>query len=70
MVNERKIALVAKKYSFKEAEHADDKFWSETSAEYRLKTLIELREIVFGDFEECSIKKVVYKRNIHEEVET
>lgn len=50
MAKERKIALVAKKYSFKKAEDADDKYWAETSAEYRLKMLIEFREMVFGIF--------------------
>ncbi len=69
MEKERKIAIVAKKYSFKEAEDADDKYWSETSAEYRLKTLMELREMVFGNIKKNSIKKVVYKRSVHEEVE-
>ncbi|MDQ6763416.1 MAG: hypothetical protein M3015_12420 [Bacteroidota bacterium] len=69
MSKKRKIALVVNKYSFKEAEDADDRYWSETSAEYRLKTLMELREMVFGNLEECSIEKVVYKRNIHQEVQ-
>ena len=70
MAKERKIALVAKKFSFKEAEDADDNYWAETSAEYRLKTLMELREMVFGNIKRNSIKKVAYKRSIHEEVET
>jgi len=34
MNKERKIAAVVKKYSFKEAEDADDKYWAETTAEY------------------------------------
>lgn len=68
MFKERKIALVVKKFNFNEAEEADDKFWSEKSAEYRLKALMDLREMVYGSIIYQSIKKVVYKRSIHEEV--
>jgi hypothetical protein len=68
MAKERKIALVAKKLSFKEAEEADDKYWAEKSAEYRLRALMDLREMVFGNIKEQSIKKVVYKRSLHEEI--
>jgi len=70
MDEERKIALVAKKFSFKEAEEADDKYWSEKSGEYRLRALMDLREMVFGNIKDQSIKKVVYKRSWYEEVET
>ena len=70
MAKERKIALVAKKLSFKEAEEADDTYWSEKSAEYRLRALMDLREMVFGNIKDQSIKKIVYKRSLHEEVET
>jgi hypothetical protein len=70
MEKERKILLVAKKYNFKEAEEADNKFWSEQSAEYRLRTLMDLRETVFGNIKNQSIEKIVYKRSLHEEVET
>lgn len=69
MAKERKIALIAKKYSLKEAEEADNKYWSEKSAEYRLKALMDLREMLFGNTNDHSIKKVVFKRNIHEEIE-
>jgi len=69
MEKKRKIALVAHKYSFKEAEEADDKYWSQKSPEYRLKTLMDLREMVYGNIENYSIEKVVYKRSIHEEAE-
>lgn len=65
MYAKRKIALVTQKYSFKEAEEADDKFWSGKSAEYRLRALMDLREIVFGNIKDQSIKKVIYKRSIH-----
>ena len=68
MTKERKIALVAKKFSFKKAEEADDLDWTKTSAEYRLRALIDLRKMVFGKMKDSSIKKVVYKRSIHEEV--
>ncbi|MEO6221397.1 MAG: hypothetical protein ABIO81_13275 [Ginsengibacter sp.] len=70
MGKQRKIELVAKKYGFKEAEEADDKYWSEKSAEYCLRTLMDLREMVFGNMKDQSIKKIVYKRCLHEEVET
>jgi len=70
MAKERKIALVAKKFSFKEAEEADDLYWSEKSELYRLRALMELREMVFGQTKPESIKKVVYKRSLHEEVES
>ena len=70
MAKERKIKLVAKKLSFKEAEKVDDLYWSEKSAEYRLRALMDLREMVFGNVKKQSIEKVVYKRSLHEEVET
>ena len=49
MAKIRKIALVAKKFSFKEAEEADDQYWSEKSAEYRLLALMDLRELIYGN---------------------
>ena len=69
MNKQRKIALVVKKYSFKEAEDADDEYWSETTAEYRLRALMDLREMTCGHIKDRSIRKVVFKRSIHEEVE-
>jgi hypothetical protein len=69
MNKERKIAAVVKKYSFKEAEDADDKYWAETTAEYRLTALMDLREMMCGQIKDRSIKKVVFKKSIHEEVE-
>lgn len=70
MAKERKIALMVKKLSFKEAEEADDEYWAEKSAEYCLRALMDLREMAFGNYKDQSIKKVVYKRRLHEEVET
>jgi hypothetical protein len=70
MSNARNIALVAKKFSFKEAEEADDLYWSERSAEYRLLALMDLRAMIYGNEKSKSIKKVVHKRSIHEKVET
>jgi hypothetical protein len=67
MPNERRIKLIAKKFSFKEAEEADNKYWAEKSAEYRLRALMDLRKMVFGTIKDQSIKKVVYKRSLHEE---
>jgi hypothetical protein len=42
--------------------------WAEKSAEYRLRALMDLREMAFGNSKDQSIKKVVYKRSLHEEV--
>ena len=70
MSKKRKIALVAKKLSSKEAEQADDMYWAEKSAEYRLRALMDLRKMTFGDHKDQSIKKVVYKRSLHEEIDT
>jgi hypothetical protein len=67
MAKGSKIALVAKKLSFKEAEEADDKYWAGKSAEYRLRALMDLRETAFGNVKDKSIKKVVYKRSLHGE---
>ncbi len=68
MEKKRKMVAVVKKLSFKEAEEADDVYWSEKSPEYRLETLMDLREITYGNFEDSKIKKVVNKRNRNEEV--
>jgi hypothetical protein len=67
MAKKRKIVSVVKKLSFKEAEEADDKYWSEKSPEYRLEALMDLREMTYGNIEDSSIKKVVQKRNRNEE---
>jgi hypothetical protein len=66
-MEKRKIELVAKTSSLADAEAADDLFWSKTTEAYRLQTLIDLREMVFGDKKPQTIKKVVLKRNIHDE---
>jgi hypothetical protein len=65
MPNERRIKLIAKKFSFKEAEDADNKYWAEKSAEYRLRALMDLREMTYGEIKDKSIKKVVYKYKIN-----
>lgn len=65
MPNGRRIKLIAKKFSFKEAEEADNKYWAEKSAEYRLRTLMDLREMTYGEIKDKSIKKVVYKYKIN-----
>lgn len=69
-MSRRKMAMVVSKFSFKEAEDADDKYWSEMTAEYRLRALMDLREMIYGNERYKSIKKVVYKRSIHEKAET
>ena len=60
---------VVKKFSFKEAEDADDKYWSEATEEERLKELVELRKMVFGDNTEIRIRKTVSQRSIYDEEE-
>lgn len=67
MEKERKIAAVIKKFSFKEAEEADDKYWSEATVEERLKELVELRKMVFGGDAEIEIRKTVSQRSIYDE---
>ena len=68
MNKKRKIALVAKQYSLKEAEEADDHYWSIASVDERLQELIELRKLVFGDLHlPTRIKKVVSRRSIYEQ---
>lgn len=69
MDKKRKIALVAKKLSLQEAEEADDLYWSTKSEEYRLMAMMDLREMAYGNIEDSSIKKVVFKRNKHEGTE-
>lgn len=68
-MKKRKIEYVVKKVSFAEAEKADDEYWSEKPAEYCLKALMDLREMVFGNIKDQSIEKVVYKRSLYEKVE-
>jgi hypothetical protein len=67
MEKERKIKAVVKKVSFAEAENADDEYWAKASAEERLQDLIRLRAMVYGNIIDTKIKKVVFKRSIHEE---
>lgn len=69
MAKERNIAMVATKINLKEAEANDDLYWSNTSEEYRLRALIDLRVMVYGNIGDQSIEKVVYKRSVHEKVE-
>jgi hypothetical protein len=40
---------VTKKLSFKDAEEADDKYWGEKSEKYRLRALMDLQEMAFGN---------------------
>ena len=65
----RKIAMVVKKVSFAEAEETDDIYWSKTTPEYRLKTLMDLREMNNLKAGKIVFQKIVFKKNIHEEVE-
>ena len=65
MQKERKIVAVVRKVTFAEAENADDEYWATTTAEERLKELIELRKMFFEDADR-RIKKVVSKKNRYE----
>lgn len=65
MKKERTIAPVVKKLSFKEAEEADNEYWAKASAEERLKELFRLRRMVYGRLLDQPVKKIVFKRSIH-----
>jgi len=69
MEQKRKIARVITKVSFKEAEDADNLYWSKTGIEERLNTLFDLRKMVFGESwqEKQKISKVVFKRSFYDE---
>jgi hypothetical protein len=66
MEKKRKIVAVVKKVNFKEAEEADDLYWANASVNERLKEMCRLRETVYGDLVNQPIKKVVFKRHIHD----
>ena len=62
MEKKRKILAVVKKFNYKEAEEADDEYWANTTPEYRLKALMDLREMTYGNITNCSMIKEVTKR--------
>jgi hypothetical protein len=66
MKTERKIKAIVRKVSFEEAEKADDEYWANATEEERLKELLELRKIFFGDTNN-RIKKIISKKNRYEE---
>ena len=67
MKKERKIAMVVKKVSFKEADEADDLFWANTNENERLNALFDLRLTIFGEAVKKKIDKIVFKRSLYEE---
>lgn len=67
MKKERKIKMIARKVTFAEAEIADDEYWAKASPEERLKELVELRKLNYGNITDSKTKKVVFKRSIHDE---
>jgi hypothetical protein len=71
MEKERKIEPIVRKFSsFKEAEEADDKYWSNTTAEERLNAIVDLRKIFINNLNnQTRIQKVVVKRSIYEEAD-
>lgn len=64
MNTQRKMAISVKKLSLKEAELAEDKYWSEKSPVFRLKALMEMRAVTYASCKQKSIEKVVYKREL------
>ncbi len=66
MEKKRKIIPVVRKMTFAEAEAADDKYWATASVDERLKELVSLRQLVFGN-NVVSMKKIVSQRSIYEE---
>ena len=66
MDKERKIKKIVRKLTFAEAEEADDEYWANTTAEERLQELIRLRQMAYGHIRDTKIKKVVFKRSIHD----
>jgi hypothetical protein len=71
MNKKRKIAMVATKVSFEEAEEADNLYWANTNTEERLNTLFDLRMMLFGNngWVKQKISKVVFKRSLYEEAD-
>jgi hypothetical protein len=66
MLRKRKIAMVVKKLSFKEAEEAEDEYWANTSVEERLQEFMRLRKMVYGDLLNQPMQKVVFKGSVYE----
>jgi len=54
------------KGTFAEAEERDDAFWAVQSEQYRLQTLLEIREMLYPD-ERPRMEKVAFKRKWDEE---
>jgi len=66
-MEQRKIKKVVSKINFQQAEVEDDKFWRETTPEFRLGELNRLREMYkkfMGISPHAHIEKVVIKRPI------
>jgi hypothetical protein len=66
MEKERKILPIVRKMSFADAENADDEFWAKATVEERLKELVDLRKLVFGDAE-IRIRKTVSQRSMYDD---
>ncbi|MEO6136446.1 MAG: hypothetical protein ABIP35_14905 [Ginsengibacter sp.] len=66
METARKILPIVRKVSFAEAEEADDEFWAQATAEERLKELVELRKLVFGNAD-IKIRKIVSRRSLYDD---
>ncbi len=52
--------------TFAEAEQREDKYWAGQSEQYRLSTLIEIRQIMYEDADKPMVK-VAFKRHLGEE---
>lgn len=64
--NTRKIKMVARTESFKEAERLDDEYWANASEQERFSEMIRLTEMVFGK-SNGRIQKVVNFKNRYED---
>jgi len=56
------------KGTFEEAEERDHQYWAEQTPEYRLRTLLEIREMLYPDASP-RIEKVAFTRKWGEEDE-
>ena len=61
MQNTRKIKMVARTVSFKEAERLDDEYWSNATEQERWKELISLNEMIYGntDYKIAKVVKII-----------
>ncbi|MEO6870130.1 MAG: hypothetical protein ABI168_10820 [Ginsengibacter sp.] len=61
MQNTRKIKMVARTVSFKEAERLDDEYWANATEQERWKELISLNQMIYGntDYKIAKVVKII-----------